>query len=99
MQSQAKLKVQVSPLVWNKLMFWAHNEKGLEVSGMGLVKKSSLEEGVIQVSDIKMLKQANSSTYTEMDDEAMSKYYNECYADDMEIGEFGCVWLHTHPSN
>lgn len=99
MQSQAKLKVKVNPQVWNKLMFWAHNEKGLEVSGMGVVASQHLSEGNIEVSDIHMLPQANSSVYTEMDDEAMNKYYEECYAKEMAIGEFGCVWLHTHPGN
>lgn len=98
MQSQAKLKVTVAPSVWNRLMFWAHNKKGLEVSAMGLVPAKSLSKGEIYVKDIVMLSQENSSVYTEMDDEAMNKYYEEQFAEEKKIGEFGCVWLHTHPS-
>ena len=99
-QSQAKeLQVKVSPSVWNRLMFWAHNQKGLEVSVMGLVEQSCLAKGNIEVGDITMLSQECSEMNTDMDDDAMNAYYEKCFTEGKSIGEFGCVWLHTHPSN
>lgn len=64
---------------------------------MGLVPAKSLSKGEIYVKDIVMLSQENSSVYTEMDDEAMNKYYEKQFSKEKKIGEFGCVWLHTHP--
>ena len=66
---------------------------------MGLVPATSLADGKIEVQDIVMLDQVNSSTYTEMTDEAMNKYYEEHFNKEEKIGEFGCVWLHTHPGD
>ena len=97
MPTVKKLIVKVSPLVWNKLMFWCHLPKGLEVSGMGLLSPDSLKGGQIYVNDIALLAQTGSATYTELDDKAMAKFYDEQFDAGKEIGEFGCVWLHTHP--
>ena len=69
---------------------------------MGLIELPCLRarsDREILVQDITMLEQDCTGYHTEIRDEAMAEYYKECYAQDMDIQEFGCVWLHTHPSD
>lgn len=80
-------------------MFWAHHPNQVEVSGMGLCSKELLTAGKIECQDIIMLKQKCTECSTDIDDLSMNEYFNRQFDMEKEIGEFGCVWLHTHPSN
>lgn len=90
------LLVKFTEVTWRKIQAWV-GMTTKEISGMGLVKQ---EDNELYVYDVFLIEQENTSSYTDIDDTALLKLFNELLsADDADNGDridnFK-FWFHSH---
>jgi len=64
-----------------------------EISGFGL----SDPHDALLVRDFQMIKQVNTTTHTEFDDDDFSRYLSEMSMKGFSLDQFARIWIHTHP--
>lgn len=90
------LLVKFTEVTWRKIQAWV-GMTTKEISGMGLVKQ---EDNELYVYDVFLIEQENTSSYTDIDDTALLKLFNELLsADDADNGnriDNFKFWFHSH---
>jgi proteasome lid subunit RPN8/RPN11 len=64
-----------------------------EISGFGIAAPDDL----LLVEDFQMIKQTNTTTHTEFDDDDFGRYLEEWTKAGYELDQIARIWIHTHP--
>lgn len=90
-----EMSVFMEPAAFKKILGWcrAGAEKGTEVSGLGLVKKT--EDG-FHIYDTFLLKQKGGAAHTELDQDDILRLSRELHKKGVPLDRLR-YWWHTHP--
>lgn len=83
-----------TPYAWAKLLWFLHHGD-TEVGGFGITS----EENPLAVYDFKTIKQEASTAYLELDEDAVSDYFETMAVAGLQPTNFARIWIHTHPGN
>lgn len=79
------LKITISEMSYQKIMHWVH-KTNFEISGFGSV---SIDDNVMHVEDVMLLKQENSMVETDIDANAINEMM-------FKLGDSPKFWWHSH---
>lgn len=85
-------KLYISPYVWAKILYF-HKISDVEVGGFGI----SFHDNPLSLNNFCLVKQKSSIVSTDLDDDAIADFYDDCVDEGLEPVEFGRIWIHTHP--
>ena len=86
--------LRFTPLAWAKLVFLRDCGRS-EIGGFGI---SSFDDPML-VQDVQLVRQRCTIATVEFDDEAVADFFDEQVDQGRTPGEFGRLWLHTHPGD
>lgn len=89
-------KLLIGPMAMAKIQFMMNEArfmKDVEISGFGI----SPPDNLLYVMDFMTVLQENTGVSTEMDDEAVGKYFDAQVNAGRQPREFARIWIHTHP--
>jgi hypothetical protein len=90
----AKPTLRFTPTAWANLLFFCHHGR-TEVGGFGVTRP----EDLLLIEDFVTVKQEATVVSIAFDDTAVADFF-EAQVDAGRIpGQFGRIWLHTHPGN
>ncbi len=87
-------KLIFSVPAWCKLQWFLHKGQ-TEIGGYGVSLDPSTP---LYIDELAILKQETSGATVEFDGEDVDNFFYECRQRGLKAGQYGNIWIHTHPS-
>jgi proteasome lid subunit RPN8/RPN11 len=75
-----------------KILYF-HKISDVEVGGFGI----SFHDNPLSLNNFCLVKQKSSMASTDLDDDGIADFFDDCIDEGLEPVEFGRIWIHTHP--
>ena len=94
LKSHQRPRLRFSPTAWAKLLY-LRDCGSTEVGGFGIAPADDL----LYLADLKLVRQQCTAVSVVFDDTAVADYFDEQVEAGRVPGQFGRIWLHTHPGD
>ncbi len=88
------MKINIDFTVYKKMTYYIKHTEG-EISGLAKVERDKEDKNIFNITDIVLLEQTCTGATTNLDSNAIGKFYDELMKNKQDTGAWKC-WWHSH---